>query len=184
VDLFTPDSPAALFAHLALLIPGALWLWRRGHRREAGSEAERGRRLAREFLALTAGFVFLTVAATALFFGYVRQGVLVLPFLCGIEGVTAAAAARWLARRGAGLRGSAAGAGSAAAKASPGHATAEPAPSRALVALVAVLWLVELGGAFQNRNFIATGETIAGSKMLNRDSVMHLAPTREKPPGP
>jgi hypothetical protein len=148
VDLVTPDSPAAIPAHLVLLLPG-IWMLAAGR---AGVERARGR----DWLRLCAVLLGLTLLATLAFFGYARQGALLLPFLCGIEGVALAAAA---SRVGSRL-----------------PAFARRRPARSVIALVVVLWLVELAGAFQDRDFIASGETEAGGRMLNRDSVLTLRP--------
>lgn len=147
VDLATPDSPAAVPVHLLLLAPG-IWMLAAG---SGGVDRARGR----EWLRLTGLLGALTVLACVAFFGYARQGALLLPFLFGVEGVTLAAAASGAAARVPWLR---------------------RRPTRALAAVILAVWAVELCGAFQNRDFIATGETQAGSRMLNRDSVMHLAP--------
>ncbi len=148
VDLFTPDAPWAVFVHLALLLPGIALLARR--------PGARGR----EYLVLTGLFVLLTFLLTIAFFGYVRQAVLVLPLLFGIEGVTLAAACAWVAARVPALR--------------RGRPVLEL--PRAAALLIALFWLAGLAGAFQSRNYIASGETLAGSKLLNRDSIMQIAP--------
>jgi hypothetical protein len=157
VDLFTPDFPAALWLHLLLLGPG-FWLLLRRSRWPRTWVSSRGDRL---FPALVLVCTAYTVLLTAAFFGYARQGVLLMPLLFGVEGVTVTAAARWVARRRPGLD----------------RPAGRTGLSRGVCLIVLVLWLVELGGAFQNRNYQASGETVAGSKMLNRDSIMHLEPT-------
>lgn len=152
VDLFTPDSAAALPIHLLLLIPG-IWILAAGR---AGIDRARGR----AWLRLVGVLVALTLLSAIAFFGYARQGVLLFPFLLAIEGVTLAAlVARMPAPlRRLGFRG-----------------------LRPVVAAALLLGAIELAGAFQNRDFVATGETVAGSRMLNRDSVMHLAPKGRSP---
>ncbi len=156
VDLMTPDNPAAVPVHLVLLAIGA-WILTTGR---AGQVSRRGR----AWLGLTALLFGLTLLATAAFFGYARQGALLLPFLGGIEGVAVAAGAGLLHAR---LFAS----GREADSARPGRRS-----GRILLGVLALVWLLELGGAFQDRDYIASGETEAGSKMLNRDSIMRIVP--------
>jgi len=189
VDLFAPKSSLAVWVNGLLLAGGTVLLLR--DRRRGGGRG--GAYLA--LVAVLTGFAILTTAA---FFGYVRQGALLLPFLYGIEGVALAALAksmsRRFARRGAGTRGTPEAANAVEAveageldrrRRAPGARAGRTAGrggrsgfSRLGWALIAVLWLVELAGAFQGRNYNATGETIPGSQMLNRDSIMFLEPTR------
>lgn len=153
VDLFTPDSPSALFAHLFLLGAGTWFLLR--HR--VGARAWLSPRRDAAFLVLVGVLVALSVLTTVAFFGYARQGVLLLPLLFGLEAVALAAAGDFLGRR--------------------FPALARPAGGflpRGVWVLVIGLFAAELAGAFQDRNYIATGETLPGSQMLNRDSIMRL----------
>lgn len=152
VDTFSPDSARAVPVHLVLLLPG-VWLLLR--RCGAGGRV----------LLMQAGLLaLLTLGTTAAFFGYVRQGALLLPWIHGIQGVTLAWAARLAgARLPASWR-----------TAPECFGTGGAGPPRALLAVLAAVWIAGLAGAFQNRNYRATGETMPGSHLLNRDSVMQL----------
>ncbi len=183
VDLVTPDSGAAVPIHLALLLSGA-WLLLTG--RAGGG---RGRRSGRVLLAVAGGSVLFSIGVTVAFFGYARQSLPTLALLCGVEGTALASGAGWLWRRVRRFPGW-------TPDAVPRTVSVElPDPgdprrdgllagptSRArgplLVAgLIVALWAIEFAGAFQNRNFLATGETQAdSSRMLNRDSIMVLSP--------
>jgi hypothetical protein len=174
VDLLTPDVSSAVVVHLVLLLPGA-WLLFAG---KAGQDRARGRSL----LVFAGGCILFSAAVTLAFFGYTRQGVPALALLCGVEGTVLAAGGGWLMRRvgdrgggrgGAGAKVDAGDAGSAGTSAAPGGRVTGP---RLVAGIIALLWAVELVGAFQARDFLATGETQAGSKMLNRDSIMYLSP--------
>lgn len=170
VDLVTPAAPAAVVVHLALLLPGA-WFLLTGR---AGQNRDRGRTL----LAIAGGCILFSAAVTVAFFGYARQGIPALALLCGIEGTALAAGGGWLARRveRRGRRQGDVGAGEAVrariSTASGGHLNGP----RLIAGLIVLLWAIEFVGAFQARNFLATGETEVDSKMLNRDSIMYLAP--------
>ena len=150
VDMVTPDSPVAVAVHLALLLPGT-WLLFAG-------KAGQNRARARSLLVVTGGCVLFSVAVTLTFFGYARQGIPALALLCGVEGTVLAAGCGWLLRRVGDRLG--------------GRVTGP----RVVAGIIALLWVVELVGASQGRDFLATGETQAGSKMLNRDSIMYLSP--------
>ncbi len=115
----------------------------------------------RRYLVLTGLLVLFTIGLTALFFGYVREGILILPLLFGVEGAALASAGEWLSRR-------------IPAVARGPRIFGLP---RALAVLLALFWLVGFAGAFQGRDFVVKGETMVGSKMLNPDSVMHIAPS-------
>ncbi len=97
---------------------------------------------------------------TGLFFGYVRQGLLVLPFWLTLT----AAALVWIVER---LR-----------KLTSGFTFLPVAPSplalRLLGGLAAVLLLLELSGMGANRNYQATGTTVEGQAYLDRDQVVYL----------
>lgn len=147
VDVFTPDSgagwglglPLALLGLLCCLItPGATRRW--------------------------AALVLLLTAAglitTGLFFGYVRQGLLVLPFWLTFTAV----AVVWIVER---LR-----------KLTSGFTFLPADPSRRalqiLGGLAALLLLLELSGMNANRNYQATGTTIPGQAYLDRDQPVYL----------
>lgn len=156
VDLLTPDNPAAVPVHLILLAVGT-WMLAAGR---GGQDRARGR----AWLALTALLTGLTLLVTLAFFGYARLGVLLLPFLGAIEGAAVAASAGMLRPRGRMLASCFESIGS-------GYRF-----GRFLVLVVALVWVAELAGAFQGRDFIASGETQAGSTMLNRDSILRIVP--------
>lgn len=159
VDVFTPDSwiAAAITAPFALLgflygaaIPGGprRWTW--------------------IALLLTA----CGLVTTGLFFGYVRQGLLVLPFTLPWIAIGLA----WCVDRIARLK-------------APGGNGAwsrtlhEEPPSRrfrqGVLAIVLLLAVAEMVGARANRNYKATGNTIEGQKFLNRDAPVRLEVIRE-----
>lgn len=155
VDLFTPDSIAAVFLHVLFFGPGLWLLLRQPGRPRDWLSWRRDRGL----LALVAVPAAVTIGTSMLFFGYARLGVLLFPFLFLVEGVTLAAAARWAGRR--------------VPRLARGGMLSIPL---GVWVLVVCLALAELAGAFQNRNYRATGETLQGSTLLNRDSIMHLEP--------
>lgn len=150
VDVFVPDSKLALLlgpplAALGLVLclgtPG-------GPRRWA-------------FLVLLLTGVGLV--ATGLFFGYVRQGLLYLPFWNTLAAAGLAAAGRRLTHRGEGWR-------------LPTAAESDPSPRllKILGGIAAVLLLLEGWGATTDRNYRATGTTVPGQTYLNRDEMMWL----------
>jgi hypothetical protein len=107
--------------------------------------------------------LLLTLAGmitTGLFFGYVRLGLLLLPFWLTL----AAAALVWIAER---LR-----------KLTSGFTFLPISPSprvlRLLGALAAVLLLLELSGTGANRNYQATGTTVEGQSYLDRGQPVYL----------
>jgi hypothetical protein len=146
VDVFVPDSKVAtwLFAPLSLLglalclaTPGAPRRW--------------------------AGVVGLVTAAvlvaTGLFFGYVRLGLLLLPFWLTFL----AAALVWL--------------GSLARSRSFRLPPPADPPRRlwqALAALAAVLLVLELWGVTLHRNFKGSGVNVPGRSYLNRDAEIRI----------
>ncbi|MFL6193066.1 MAG: glycosyltransferase family 39 protein [Thermoanaerobaculia bacterium] len=147
VDVFTPSSGAGWGLGLPLALLGLLC-----------TLATRGgpRRWAVLVLLLTAA----GMVTTGLFFGYVRLGLLVLPFWLTLT----AAALVWIGER---LHGLAAGFTLVAI---------EP-PKRLLQvlgALALVLLVLELSGTGANRNYKATGTTLPGQKYLDRDQPMFL----------
>jgi 4-amino-4-deoxy-L-arabinose transferase-like glycosyltransferase len=147
VDVFTPDSGAGWGLGLPLAILGLVC-----------TLATPGgpRRWALLVLLLTvAGLV-----TTGLFFGYVRQGLLALPFWLTLT----ASALVWSVER---LR-----------KLTSGFTflPADPSPRALwlLGGLVAVLLVLELSGTGANRNYLATGATIPGQSYLDRDQPVYL----------
>jgi hypothetical protein len=154
VDMLTPDASLAILVHLTLLLPG-VWLLFAG---KVGQSRARGCPL----LIVAGGYILFSAAVTLAFFGYARQGVPALALLCGVEGTALAAGCGWLRRRvGGRLRGGV-----------EGRVTGP----RLVAGVIVLLWAVEFVGAFSARDFLATGETRAGSRMLNRDSIMYLSP--------
>jgi len=152
VDIFSPDSAWAVPVHLVLLLSG-IWLI-------LGRSGLRGR----IFLIQAALPGLLILGTTVAFFGYVRQGALLLPWIHGIQG----AALAWAAQKtGAFLP--------ASWRKTPAlFGPRSAGPPAAVLALVTAIWVAGLAGAFQDRNYRATGETMPGSHLLNRDSIMHL----------
>lgn len=140
VDLFVPHSPLALFLTWPLLLGGVLLAWR-------GSPATR------RWLGLTALLSGLSLATTALFFGYARQAILLLPLWLGLMAVSITALlARlpWLTARGRGRA--------------------------ILIGLVAVLLVVEVLGSLADRDYVATGEQLPDSPRLNPNRPMEIRP--------
>lgn len=147
VDVFTPESGAGWGLGLPLAMLGLLCCL---------ATPGGPRRWAALVLLLTlAGMI-----TTGLFFGYVRQGLLVLPFWLTLT----AAAVVWIAER---LR-----------KLTSGFTFLPLAPSppvlRLLGGLAVVLLLLELSGMGANRNYQATGTTVEGQAYLDRDQVVYL----------
>jgi hypothetical protein len=149
VDVFTPDSsagwwlgPPLAFLGLVLCLgtPGAPRRW--------------------AFLVL-----LLTAAGlltTGLFFGYVRQGLLLLPFWLTLAAAGLTAIARKILRRGPW------------SLAPPGETDPSPRLLQILAALAFVLLLVEGLGITADRNYKATGTTVTGQSYLNRDELVRL----------
>ncbi len=147
VDVFTPDSgagwglglPLALLGLLCCLAtPGAPRRW-------------------------TVIVLLLTLAGmvtTGLFFGYVRQGLLYLPFWLTLT----ATALVWIGER--------------IAKSTSGFTLSPIDPPKrllqALGGIAAVLLILEISGMGANRNYEATGTTLPGQKFLDRDQPMML----------
>jgi hypothetical protein len=154
VDVFTPDSWLAAALSLPFALLGLLY----------GAAIPGGPRRWTWIALLLAACGLFT---TGLFFGYVRQGLLVLPFTLPWIATGLAWCVDRLRRLG-----------------TPGEGGAwsrtlhEEPPSRrfgqgALV-LVLLLAVAEMIGARANRNYQATGTTIAGQSLLNRDAPVRL----------
>lgn len=149
VDLFTPDRWWAAWIALPFALLGLLY----GLAFPGGP-----RRWAVLSLLLTAAGLLVTT----LFFGYVRQGLLVLPFqLAWTATGLVWCAERIRVRTGAWSR-----------------SLQDLLPTRKLVvglaALAAVLLVLEAAGATANRNYRATGTTVEGRRFLNRDAPVRL----------
>lgn len=147
VDVFTPDSGAGWGLGLPFAVLGLVCCL---------STPGASRRWAFLVLLLTlAGMV-----TTGLFFGYVRQGLLVLPFWLTLT----AAALVWMGER--------------FAKRASGFTFLPAGPSRRLLQTLAgvalVLLLLELRGAGDNRNYLATGTNLPGQNYLDRDQPVYL----------
>lgn len=147
VDVFTPDSNAGWGLGLPLAVLGLLCCLL-----TPGAP----RRWALIVLLLTA----VGLATAGLFFGYVRQGLLALPFWLTLT----AAALVWMGER---LR-----------KLTSGFTLIPIDPPRrliqALAGIAVALLLLEGYGATLDRNFKATGTTLPGRKYLDRDQPMRL----------
>lgn len=155
VDVFTPES-TVLRPFLGIyLVIGALLC--------AASGPKARRWLGLVLAASTIGFI-----STTMFYGYVRQGLLMLPVLLSFAGITTAA---MLSRGLAPIR-------------------ERQAPGRRLlvgIGLVALgMLMLEASGRESNRNFEATGSTIPGSHKLNRDQpiTLKLLPPSVEPAPP
>lgn len=158
VDVFVPASGLALALAPPVAVLGLLaCFWTPGGpRRWAG-------------VVLLLGFSWLLT--TGLFFGYVRQGLLLLFF-----GLTfAAAGLLWLGRRLAHPRGT-------WEEALPFASPFADGPGRHLLqglgAAALLLLALELAGAAGDRNFRATGTTLPGQPYLDRDQPVVLEPVK------
>jgi hypothetical protein len=150
VDVFVPDSgigwwlgpPLALLGLvLCLGTPGAPRRW--------------------ALLVLLATGVGLL--ATGLFFGYVRQGLLLLPLWYTLAAASITAIARRITHRNEGWR-----------LAPPGETDPPPRLLQTLAVLAVALLLLEAWGMKADRNYKATGMNVAGQSYLNRDELVHL----------
>ncbi len=150
VDVFVPDSTFALWLGAPLAFLGLVLC--------LGS-ADGPRRWALLVLLMT----LVGLTATGLFFGYVRQGLLYLPLWLTLSAAALTAIARRFTHRGAGWH-----------LAPPGETDPSPRLLKILAGLAAVLLILEGWGAGADRNYKATGNTIAGSKYLNRDEPMRI----------
>jgi hypothetical protein len=147
VDVFTPDSGAGWGLGLPLAFLGLICC--------LATPGPSRRWLSVVVLLTLAGMI-----TTGLFFGYVRQGLLVLPFWLTLT----AAALVWIGER--------------LFKTTSGFTLLVVDPPRrllqALSGLAALLLILELSGMGANRNFQATGTTIPGQQYLDRDQPVHL----------
>jgi hypothetical protein len=152
VDIFVPGNAAALAIWLPALLVGALLLARGG----AGQ---------RKWLALTLLLAVASLLVVALFFGYARLGLLLLPLWMGVAATAIVGAGRaLLARLPADQR-----------------RLFQGARGRALAAtLLLVVVALEITGAIRGHRFEATGTTLPGSTRLDRDQPIRFRPL---PPG-
>ncbi|HEV2856445.1 MAG TPA: glycosyltransferase family 39 protein [Thermoanaerobaculia bacterium] len=147
VDVFTPDSGAGWGLGLPLAVLGLLC-----------GLATPG--APRRWTAIVLLLTLAGMITTGLFFGYVRQGLLYLPFWLTLT----AAALVWIGER--------------IAKLTSGFLLTPIDPPRRLLqvlgGIAAVLLVLELSGIGTNRNFEATGTTLPGQQYLDRDQPMFL----------
>jgi hypothetical protein len=146
VDIFVPNSKVGYWLGAPLALLGlVLCLATPGRPRQGAG--------------IVGLMTMAVLVATGLFFGYVRLGLLLLPFWLPFT----AAALVWLASliRGWSLR--------------------LPAPSdpprrlwQALAAVMAVLLILEIWGISLHRNFKATGVNVPGRSYLDRDAPIRL----------
>jgi hypothetical protein len=148
VDLFVPEGRAALVFWVPALAFGCLLVARGGRR-------------ARRWLFLVALLTLASLVVVALFFGYARLGLLLLPLWMSL-------AAAALVRGGAAVR---------ARLPEPwGRALAGVAGRAVALSLVLVLVGLEVAGALRGHRLEATGMTLPGSSRLNRDLPIHFRP--------
>lgn len=86
VDVFVPDSKAGIAILVPLVLVGMAVLWREGS-------------LSRHLLLVIAVAALAPAAAITLFFGYVRQALLWMPFMTGLAGIGVLELAGWIGRR-------------------------------------------------------------------------------------
>jgi hypothetical protein len=147
VDVFLPDGPGALWITAPLALLGlALCLGTPGG----------PRRWALVVLLMTG----VGLAATGLFFGYARQGLLYLPFW-NILIASALVGIGRLVRRARPLL-------------PPADAPLPRFALRIVGGVALVLLLLETWGARADRNYQATGMNVAGESYLNRDDPVRL----------
>ncbi len=150
VDVFVPDQRPLPWLLVPLLLFGLGLAWRAPGWRAPGWRAPDGpRRWAILVLLLTS----VSLTTTALFFGYVRQGLLILPFWLTLVALVPAVLVRRFA------------------------ADADQRPPRLLLRglalAAAVLLALEGWGARADRNYLASGSTVDG-RLLNRDDIIRI----------
>lgn len=147
VDVFTPDSGAGWGLGLPFAVLGLV----------CGLATPGG---ARRWTLLVLLLTAAGLVTTGLFFGYVRQGLLALPFWLTLT----ATALVWIGER---LRGLASG-----------FTLAPIDPPRRLLQILGgaalLLLALELAGAGADRNYRATGTNVAGQSYLDRDQPVLL----------
>jgi hypothetical protein len=147
VDMFAPDSKAGMVFLPAALV-GFFLAVRAGGR-------------PRRFVGLVAVLVAVVAVSTGMFFGYIRQGMLLMPF--GLAGL--AVTLGGLSRRGSGRSASELFADSMPRRVSMG-----------LGVLVVLLFALELHGSGSERRFKATGSASGPHGKINRDLPVRLEP--------
>lgn len=152
VDLFVPENPAAFALWVPALLAGVLLLMR-GEARE------------RRWLGLTLLLTAASLAVVALFFGYARLGLLLLPLWMGVAATALVGLGRWLvARLPEDQRGLFRG----------------PRGRSLTATLILLLVALEVAGTVRGHRLEATGTTLPGSSRLDRDQPIHFRPL---PPG-
>lgn len=147
VDVFSPDLTANRIVLLVLLGLGAIACWRAG---PAG----------RQWLGLVMAASLIGVVSTTLFFGYVRQGLLLVPL--------------WFSLVAAVL--------SAVMQPRNWHNWHLKQRTIAILGiLVVVMFSLEFTGIDDQRNYRASGTNVIGSNRLNRDQPMRLEVLPEPP---
>lgn len=150
VDVFVPDSGSGFWLGPPLAFFGLILCL---------GTAGAPRRWALLVLLLTA----VGLLATGLFFGYVRQGLLLLPFWFTLVAAAITAIVRRITHRGEGWR------------LAPLSETDPPRHLlQALAVLAFALLVLEGWGMSTDRNYKATGTNVAGQSYLNRDEMMRL----------
>jgi hypothetical protein len=151
VDLFVPHSYAALLLQVPLAVLGMVLLF---------SAPGGPRRWAWIVLLVTLSGMLTTGS----FFGYVRQGAVLLPLWLSLV----ATGAVWMVSRVVSLG-------------RPAGPMGEPSTRmlRIFGLIALALLVVEAWGATTNRDYRATGTTRSGEQFLNRDDVIYLEPLRD-----
>lgn len=150
VDVFVPDSGWAVWLGAPLAVLGLVWCL---------STPGPTRRWAFLVLLVTA----VGLVATGLFFGYVRQGLLVLPLWLTLTAAAGVGLVRLLIRRGDGWK-------------LPPPEQSRPSPKllKVLGALVLALLVLELWGARSDRKYRPTGATLKGTNVIIPDEPVRL----------
>ncbi|MBZ0114994.1 MAG: glycosyltransferase family 39 protein [Thermoanaerobaculia bacterium] len=147
VDMFAPDSKAGMIFLPAALV-GFFLAFRAGGR-------------PRRFVGLVVLLATVVAVSTGMFFGYIRQGMLLMPF--ALSGLAVSLA--WVTRRGGDGSGN--------------DLFADAMPRRAAIGLgvlVVLLFALELHGAGADRRFKATGSASGPRGKINRDLPVRLEP--------
>ncbi|MFN7942518.1 MAG: glycosyltransferase family 39 protein [Thermoanaerobaculia bacterium] len=149
VDAFVPDSPLAAFLLAPLLLGGAIRL-------------ARGSGDGRRWLALVAAITAISMGVVALFFGYARLALVVLPLWLSLVAVALVGVAAFVRSRFA--RGG----------------SGDPVDARRLraLAILAALALVAIEGlgAWRGHRLEATGTTLGTRSTLDRDQPVRFRP--------
>lgn len=148
VDLFVPDSRAALLFWIPALLAGIALL-------------AHGDTRARHWLTLTVLLTAGALGVVAFFFGYARLGLLLLPLWMTFVATALVAAGRFLGER----------------LPQDWRDPLRGARGRALLATsILLLVVMEIVGAVRGHRFEATGTTLPGSSRLDRDQPIHFRP--------